>query len=148
METQQDLLSTDLSVTAIAQEYLLTSAKWGKFLAIVGFIGCAIMVIMGVFFSSIMASNSLQFAKFPFPPALLGILYVVIAAMMFFPCIFLYKFSAKMKEGILTANQESFETGLENMKSMFKFYGILTMVVLGFYALAIVVGIVAAFGGR
>lgn len=144
MESQHDLLSNDLAVTAIAQEYLLISAKWGKFLSIIGFVGCGIMILIGVFFSSFMASNSMQFSKLPFPAAMIGVIYVVIAALMFFPCIFLFKFSVKMKDAILTASQENFEIGLENMKSMFKFYGILTLIVLGFYAVAIVIGIVAA----
>ena len=44
-----DLLNNDLQVTPQAQSYLTESAKWGKFLAIMGFIFCGLMVILAFF---------------------------------------------------------------------------------------------------
>lgn len=41
-----DLLSNDLQVSPQAQSYLAESAKWGKFLAIMGFILCGIMILV------------------------------------------------------------------------------------------------------
>lgn len=147
MEQQHDLLSNDLYVTEISQQYLLASAKWGKFLAIVGFISCGLLIVVGVIISTVL-STSEQFSKLPIPGGLFGAIYIAMSALLFFPCLYLFKFSIKMKDAINNLHQDSFETSLENMKSMFKFYGIFTIVMLGFYALAFVIGSVIAMFSR
>jgi hypothetical protein len=49
-----------------------------------------------------------------------------------------------MKSAAKTVSQDNFEESLMNLKSMFKFYGIFTIIILSFYALAFIVGIIAA----
>ena len=147
MEQQHDLLSNDLYVTEIAQQNLLASARWGKFLSIVGFIGCGLMIVGGIIFSTIL-SGSEQFSRLPIGVGFIGAIYVIMAVLLFFPCLFLFKFSVKMRDAITNVRQDSFEASLENMKLMYKFYGILTIIILGFYALAILAGIIGTMFRR
>ncbi len=49
-----------------------------------------------------------------------------------------------MQAAVRGVSQENFDESLMNLKSMFKFYGIFTIILLAFYALAFIVGIVAA----
>src|SRR5665647_1268109 len=44
-----DLLNNDLQVSASAQSFLSDSARWGKFLAIIGFIFCGFMIVIAFF---------------------------------------------------------------------------------------------------
>ncbi|SDE55941.1 hypothetical protein [Riemerella columbipharyngis] len=48
--------SQDMVLDAQAQSYLLTAAKWAKFLAIIGFVFIAIGLIVGLAFSTVASS--------------------------------------------------------------------------------------------
>ncbi|MEP6950820.1 MAG: hypothetical protein ABI863_16160 [Ginsengibacter sp.] len=143
-----DLLSNDLQVSPQAQSYLMDSARWGKFLAITGFILCGIMMIIAFFIPLFLS----QLASSPGMPngfsqgMKIGIMivYLILALVLFFPCFYLYKFSVKMQSAVNGVSQENFDESLMNLKSMFKFYGIFTIVILSFYALAFIGGIIAA----
>jgi hypothetical protein len=59
--------------------------------------------------------------------------------LLFFPCLYLNKFSVKMKTALNSINQEDFEDSFKNLKSLFKFYGILSIILLSFYALVFLI---------
>jgi hypothetical protein len=143
-----DLLSNDLQVSHPVQSYLLETAKWAKFLSILGFIGCGVMIIFAFIFPAIMSlvptpagpgAQAMSTMK-----GLFTVIYLVLAILFFFPCLFLYRFSIKVPSSLRVINQEQFEESLMNLKSTFKFYGIVCIVILSFYALAIIVGIIGA----
>ena len=131
---QHDLLSNELLINSVSQDNLNSSAKWGKFLSIVGFVFIGLMLIGGLVMQAFMPSfGSYGFGN-PFLKYI-GTVYIILAIIMFFPCLYLLKFSNKMMEAIRTSNQESIDNAFMNLKLMFKFYGVVTIVVLGFYAL-------------
>ncbi len=143
---QRDLLSNDLVISSITQSNLLSSAKWAKFLAIVGFIFIAIMVLGGLFAQTLLSySSSATSAYSGDLIKYMGIVYVVFAVILFFPCLYLFKFSNKMQEAVRTSSQESVDTAFINLKSMFKFYGIFTIIILIVYALALIAGMGSMF---
>ena len=142
---QHDLLSNDLLINSISQENLNSAAKWGRFLAIVGFVGIGLMLIVGLVVQTVMPTISTTYGySNPFLKYI-AIVYIIIGVVLFFPCLYLLKFSNKMLEAIRTSNQESMDNAFANLKSMFKFYGIVTIVILCFYALAFLVGIGGSF---
>ena len=145
-----DLLNNDLQVTPQSQSYLTESAKWGKFLAIVGFIFCGFMVILAFLIPALfsqLAQNSASEATFSFSSStktIMTVMYLILAVLLFFPCIYLYRFSVKMQVATRNISEENFDDALMNLKSMFKFYGIFTIAILSFYALIIIVSIIGA----
>ncbi|HEY8687599.1 MAG TPA: DUF5362 family protein [Chitinophagaceae bacterium] len=137
---QHDLLSNDLLINSISQDTLNSAAKWGKFLSIVGFVFIGLMLIGGLIMQAFLPSFGVYdygniYLKY------IGIIYIFLAIIMFFPCLYLLKFSNKMQEALRSSNQESMDTAFINLKAMFKFYGIVTIVILSFYALAFLFGI-------
>ena len=76
-----------------------------------------------------------------FPFAWIGIFYVLMALLYFFPTYYLFQFANKTKKGISNNSNESVEEGLVNLKSMFKFIGIFTVVILSIYALIFLVAV-------
>ncbi len=143
-----DLLSNDLQVSPHAQNYLTESAKWGKFLSIIGFILCGFMIVIA-FFIPVVLTQMPPYNTMPsgFSSGMrigMTIVYLLLAVMFFFPCFYLYKFSVKMQSAVNATSQENFDESLMNLKSMFKFYGVFTIIILSFYALAFIVGIIAA----
>jgi hypothetical protein len=137
-----DLLNNDLQVSPASQNFLNETAKWGKFLAIVGFIFCGLMVIAAFFLPALLLTmppyNQIAGATTAMA-SVFTIVYLILAVILFFPCLYLYRFSVKMKLALGSVSQENFETSLQNLKSVFKFYGIFTIVILSFYALIFVV---------
>lgn len=132
---QRDLLSNDLVISSTSQGNLSGAAKWGKFLAIVGFIFCGLMLIGGIYLQSVLSTYTTYGYGSGFPK-FVGITYAVMAIILFFPCLYLSKFSNKIQEAVRSSNQESLDSAFSNLKSMFKFYGIFTIIILVFCALA------------
>lgn len=149
METPQTNLF-ELQIDGLSTGYLAETAKWAKFLSIVGFVVCAIMLLAGIFMGTVMGSlSSMGGAAGTFAGAgsvFISIFYVAIAALYFFPCLYLYRFSIAMKTAIQTNEPIQLQASFRNLKSCFRFMGILTIIILSFYALAIVGGgLFAAF---
>lgn len=146
-----DLLNNDLQVTPQAQNYLTESAKWGKFLAIIGFIFCGFMLVLAflipAFMSQLTQNNSSAGVTFSFTPVIktaITVLYLMLAILFFFPCSYLYKFSVKMQLATKNISQENFNESLMNLKSLFKFFGIFIIIILSIYALTIIISIAGA----
>ena len=127
-----DLLNNDLQVSPASQNFLNEAAKWGKFIAIVGFIFCGIMVVVAFFiptlFMNLPPYNQLGSGFTSGMSAAFTVVYLVLALILFFPCLYLYRFSVKMKLALGSVSQENFDTSLQNLKSLLKFYGIFIIV--------------------
>ncbi|MEO6220727.1 MAG: DUF5362 family protein [Ginsengibacter sp.] len=143
-----DLLNNDLQLSPHGISYLAESARWGKFLAIMGFIFCGIMGAIAFFIPAVLTQfppyNAMSASFTTGMRVGMTIVYLLFAVLLLSPCIYLYKFSVKAQSGIKTINQESFDHSLVNLKSMFKFFGVFTIVILSLYALIFIAGIVNA----
>ncbi len=133
-------LDEGLSLNKQTKAFLLETAKWSKFLAIIGFIMVGFMVIMGLSFGSIMGviasmDSSTSMAMEMIPMGLFGVFYVILALIYFFPIWYLFKFATKMKNALLTDDESELTEAFSNLKSHYKFVGILTIIMLSLYAL-------------
>lgn len=147
METiDKHYTGTELNVSEQSRNFLLYTSKWANFLAILGFIGLGLMVLGGILIIAV--GSSLGRMVGPFQFGFLGIVYLGMAAINFFPTMYLYKFAAKMKNALAASNQDDLDLGFENLKSFFKFIGIFTIIIIGFYVLAIIIGIGTAMAIR
>jgi hypothetical protein len=140
-----------LIITEDIRSYIYESARWSKFLSIVGFIFTGLMVLAAFSMNSIMTAMSQMpaysgLAKFG--SAGLTILYLMIALLYFYPSYLMYKYANSAKHAVLYGDQPSLSVAMSKMKSIFKFWGILTMILVGIYVLmllaTIMVGISAA----
>ncbi|MEO8721447.1 MAG: DUF5362 family protein [Ginsengibacter sp.] len=138
-----DLLNNDLQVTSLSQNFLSEAAKWGKFLSVIGFIFCGFLAIAAFFmpalYSRLTTFNQLPSDVVGATATLITVLYLVFAAVLFFPCFYLNKFSLKMKAALGSLSQEDFDESFKNLKSLLKFYGIFTIIILSFYVLVFIV---------
>ena len=139
-----DLLNNDLQVSPVSQTFLNEAARWGKFVAIIWFIFCGLIVILAFFIPTLIMNlppyNQIASTMTSAMSVGLTIGYLLLSLLVFFPCLYLYKFSVKMKVALGSVSQESFETSLQNLKSLLKFYGILFIILLSFYALVFIIG--------
>lgn len=142
MENFENVTPTEnsLVITEEIKLYLNETSKWGKFLAIMGFIGMGIMVLLA-FFMMLGFSALDDIPQTEYPLGFMGFFYILIALIYFFPVNYLYKFSIQIKKGITTDDHSPLTSGFQNLKSLFKFMGIFTIVILALYALILVIAV-------
>lgn len=155
MEEIKNISSTETPVeipqlTSESISYLLKAAKWGKFLAILGFIVSGLLILGGIMMSFVLSkvsgSDELVPVNMPFSPVFLSIIYISIAVIYLIPVIFLNTFSNNAIKAANLSSTEKMTTSLRNLKNLFVFIGISTIVLLAIYTLILIVlGAVALF---
>jgi hypothetical protein len=154
MEDLKNSTSTDTAseipqLTSESVAFLLKAAKWGKFLAILGFIVTGLMVMAGIAMSFVlsMVSEDVIPLNMPFSPKVLSLIYIIIAAIYVIPVFFLNSFSNNVSKAVSLSNTENMTTSLRSLKNLFVFIGISTILILTFYTIIlIVVGTAALIG--
>jgi hypothetical protein len=146
LSDNRDGLKENLSLTKNATTFLLEAAKWGHFLAVLGFFMVGLLVLIGLFSGTILSLIP-QTTALPVGGVVLGIIYTVLAALYFFPSLFLFKFSTKIKGAIKSFSDQELEGALENLKSQYKFIGIMAIITISLYILIFVVSIGATIIG-
>jgi len=126
-------------------------AKWGKFMAIVGFVLTGFMVLFGLFFGTFMSSMMEPFTQQPdmsFNPSSFGFIYILLSALYFLPSLFLLRYSTKIRKAITLDDQVNYSDAVKNLKNLFLFMGVLTAIMLVIYAFAILaIGVGGMIGG-
>src|SRR5882672_6038048 len=93
----------ELHIDAPSSSYLSDTAKWAKFLAIVGFIVCGLIVLVAFFAGSILSATFSRYgmeggsAASSVGSAFITIIYILVALLYFFPCLYLFRFATKMQ---------------------------------------------------
>ena len=122
------------------EAYLKETAQWGKFLAIMGYVLMGILVLVALAMMVGMSAFSKATGHGIFS-VLLGMIYILLAGVYFVPITYLYRFSVQIKQAVENNNEEEYTTAFQNLKSLFKFLGIFTIVMLVMYGLMIVIAI-------
>ena len=148
MNEVENNLEKQLVFTEEIKDYIMETAKWSKFLSILGFIFVGLMSIIGILMlfslGGSLFSDAVGLNNIPGFPAgmfsLVGIIYFGIALLYFFPVYHLYMFARKTKNGILCNDNQILAEGFSKLKSHYKFIGILTLIIVGFYAFMFFIG--------
>ena len=147
---QEQNYQQNLIITPVIKSALLETAKWTKFLAILGFIAVGILVLIGIFYGTIISfigststfSQASSLGSFAFG-GFFTIIYILIALLYFFPAKYLYNFSVKLKNAIHSSNQSMLSDAFFNLKSHYKYIGILMIILLAFYAVIFIFMLIA-----
>ena len=122
--------------------YLVEAAKWAKFLSIIGFIICGLLLLTGVFFSSLFSTLSQLDSELSAlgtgGTVFIAAWFIICAVIYFFPSYYLFSFASKMQTAIRNNDQVSLNDSFKNLKSSFKFWGILLIIMLCLYALVFI----------
>ncbi|HEY8895155.1 MAG TPA: hypothetical protein VIM79_10085 [Niastella sp.] len=134
----------ELQIDHEISSHLTQTAKWAKFLAIVGFVGCGFLLIMVLFLGS-MATSLSAFGGVPSSAGFAQVLLLVaMVVLYFFPCLFLLQFANKMLLAIRNNDQYNLTASFRQLKLCFKYIGIVTLVVISIYVLAFLFGLMFA----
>ncbi|MCB0447437.1 MAG: hypothetical protein KDD03_07990 [Gelidibacter sp.] len=144
MEEKSVFETFELNFSNQITGYLKEISTWSYFLSIIGFIGIGFMVLFGALFGTILGDMPNDpYEAIGLNMGYFGLIYIVIALVYFFPVLYLFNFSRKMKSALATKNNDDLSSAFGNLKSHYKFLGIFTIVIISLYLLMFV----AAFIG-
>jgi len=138
-----------LVVTEEMRSYLYDMSKWARFLSVVGFVISAFLTLGSFGIGAAVTANPGILNQFG-PLGSIGatgitIFYLLLALFFFYPSLLLLRFSAKGKQGVLFGDQENLNDAIAHVKSLFKFWGVITIVLIASYFLLLLA--VLAGGG-
>lgn len=150
---QQDQSLFDLQLDQQSISYLSEGARWARFIAIVGFIFCGLMVILaffvGTIFTTVMSSTMGAAAGFTgLGGGFITFMYIVFAAIGFIPCLFLYRFGSRLQLAVSNNQQDQMHIALKGLKSYFKFIGILFIIYISFCVLGVIGAVIGGLAMR
>ena len=128
-----------LVVTEEMRSYLYDMSKWARFLSVVGFVISAFLTLGSFGIGAAVTANPGILNQFG-PLGSIGatgitIFYLLLALFFFYPSLLLLRFSAKGKQGVLFGDQENLNDAIAHVKSLFKFWGVITIVLIASYFL-------------
>lgn len=127
--------TTGMKVKSGMKADLISASKWALFLCIVGSIGMALLVIIGILM--FVVGSNFGLVNTPFGAGI-GALYLVIAAIYIYPLIKGFQFANATKAACLTDNETQLARGFSGLRAVLQFFGIMTIIVLVIYAFALV----------
>jgi hypothetical protein len=118
----------DLNVDHDASNSLNETARWTKFISIVGIIGVALLLICLAFAGTMVTAltSKMMPGLESYSGILIGILIIIVAILGLMVSL-LYRFSTNIKKGIDTNDQELFNKGLNSLKIYFIISGVFAL---------------------
>lgn len=125
--------------------YLNETRKWTMFFSVLGFIVVGFFAIAAIVMGIIsMVGGTFGGFREAWILGIIAIVYLAIGVLYLFPILYLLKFSINSKKALEQQDSNFITTAMLNLKSHYKFIGIMTIVVFGIYILAgVIAGIVA-----
>ena len=130
-ETTRDENTRKLIVTEDMRSYIYDTTKWTNFLAIVGFVVSAFLILTAFTIGPAMSTDpqlAQRMAASKLTPIMLTIFCLIFAFATFYPSLLLFKYTTKAKLGVLYGEQASLDEAFSKIKSLFKYWGILTLI--------------------
>jgi len=136
-----------MRLTPMAEQYMLASTRWAKFLSILGFVVAGFLLIFSLSLSSILSLAA------TFNPAggaglagvpifFLSAFYIGMSVIYFMIALYMYNFATKTQRGILKRDEYSMEAGFKALKSQLTLMGVMAVIGLALFALIIVIAII------
>lgn len=140
----------ELRLNESSKKFLRETAKWAFILSIIGFVVIGLFLLIAIFFIvmySALNSNVNTFVAQGMSVEVVSITYFVLALLYFFPVMYLYRFSRRMKSALVEKSTDGLTRAFSSLKSHYKFIGIAVLSIIGLYALIFVFAIIAGATG-
>lgn len=134
-ETHTNESPNELYLDVRLLQNLSSTAKWGKVLAVLGFILAGFILVFGLFMQQMVESPVLQentanvgFSGFTI------VVYAFVSLVYFFPSLYLYNFSSSMQQGVEERSRQKVGKAIGKLKILFKFLVIMLILFLVLFA--------------
>jgi len=122
-----------LLIPESAIPYLNATRQWTLFFSVLGFI---MIALLGFGFVGLLVASSLS--PMGSIMAIMAVFYAILMAVYFFPVFYLFKFSDEARKAIASRDQETTQKCFRYLNLHFKITGIITIVFISLYLIAIV----------
>lgn len=147
MEQQPNPTIFEFGIDEFTTQHLISIAKWNKFLSITAIIAYSLAILIVIFGGTALFStlSSLSMSKSEMGMYSSGMLtgvffiYALIFAVLLIPNFFRLSFSNKMLKALDTRDQNLLNESFGHLKTYSKYWGILTIIFISFYALMIII---------
>ncbi len=145
---EQNTSLFEMNISAESRSHLTETAKWAKFLAICGMVSIVLLVIFGIIISTSISNAGSKYDDLYRQDgisssglsATMMIMYVLMGLLYFFPCLFTLQFANKMKLALISNDSLLLSESFRSLKKTFRYMGVLTIIGLAFFLLALVTG--------
>jgi hypothetical protein len=121
-------------------ELLRKTKPWVRFLSVLGFIGLALALLAGLA-SLVMAAAAGSIAG----PQVIPVIGIFVMSLLQFPALlFLGRYAGRIKNLVTSGHPQDLEDAIAAQKSFWKYVGILTIVIIILYIVALVGALVFA----
>lgn len=131
MENIQDESKIEIGTESI--DNLNAVWRWTMFLSVLGFIFLGLLIVAGLAASLFLTTFKSQEATLGIPESLMIIIFIIIAAIYFFPVFFLFRFSKNIRDALHKLDPGKLSKGFRNLRLYFTYIGIMVIVVLTIY---------------
>lgn len=135
-----------LVLNSKSKSFFKEIGKWCFFFSILGFISIFLIVVgailMGTVYAPLLDMATQQQGVSGVGTYVMWV-YIFIAILYIMPVLYLFKFSRKIKVALATKSDDTLAEALENLKSHFKFIGVMTIIFISLYILLFVFSIFA-----
>lgn len=122
------------SLMTQACNYLYSISKWMKFFFVLMIISIVFLAVCGIMFivtSTFFNAIDSEADAMTFPLWIAGVIYIIMAAVYVVPTIYLKRIYTAADQAMNGNDNEAMVEFLKNNKSLWKFFGILTIVMFG-----------------
>ncbi|MCX2742199.1 hypothetical protein [Pontibacter anaerobius] len=119
-------------------QHLTDTAKWGKVLAVLGFILSGFILVFGLFMQQMLQSSGME-GRVP-DVGLSGftiVVYTFVALVYFFPSLYLYNFASSMQKGVQERSRQKVGKAIGKLRILFKFLVIMLLLFLLLFAISL-----------
>jgi len=151
MEKEQNLIEAELIIDSSIIVHLKETAAWGKFLGVIGFIYSGLIAAGAIVAASMLSNLTSSYsggAGGLLAGGSVGVIYLVLAGVVFFMSMYLFRFAKNIQAALKSNDQEALTDSFNHLKIYFRFAGVITVVALIFTVLGVIGILVAAAFGR
>lgn len=141
-----------LNIDPLTKTHLNETAKWARFLAILGMVVLVlglIVALMGATIFTTFFGMSTSTTDYPGADAAMTtaritmvVTTLIASAIIFFPLLFLLRFANAMKRAIAANDQNRLNVSFQNLKIYFRYLGIVAIIFLVLYGIIIAIGVI------
>lgn len=142
--TEETGEASEMLITFEAENFLRETGKWAHFLGVAGFVFSFLTIISAFSVSAIVGKLQQTYGAGMDAKALssgLSFLYFAFGVLIFIPSLNLFQFAAGLKNGFNYGVQASVNTAFMQLKSYFRFWGILVISIIVFYVVILIAAI-------
>ncbi len=131
MEQQKNLLENELIIDSTITGHLKETIMWAKFLGIAGYIISGLIAVGAIVVTTFLTRQTGRYSGSSDMGIVTGgsvmVVYLLVAAVVFFMSRFLFQFAKKAQTALRTSDQENLASAFKNLKVYFRFAGIISI---------------------